>query len=315
MSLVVCCPCGNPLDVDRLEMVVSLTCPQCSREFELDVEDGPQRRRRAVLTVVEGTHWVGKKFLIPVETELALGRALGNWLCLEDHRVSNLHCKLRLTARGDAVLEDCKSMNGTWIGEQRIARSPLGGGQDFRVGPFQFRFALCDVSELIQAESQEAFDDDSRFLPTMRAVGTKPSFSATLVQYRFVLARWMMLAGAWLVALFHTAALPERMGAGWTFSRAGAMSFLFAVGMTLLSRKVTLVDRVMRYAPIGVFAMLSVTDLVLQLTAPAIGLLLISAAMSLLLVQRPRAVSALLAAVTGVAGALVILIAALMRLG
>ncbi|MEZ6195048.1 MAG: serine/threonine-protein kinase [Planctomycetota bacterium] len=71
--------------------------------------------------------------------ELVVGREEGVDIRIDDPSVSRQHARLAL--RGEHwVLEDLGSGNGTWVGDDRIARVVLARGDDFRVGPATLTF-------------------------------------------------------------------------------------------------------------------------------------------------------------------------------
>ncbi len=170
MSFVVCCPCGNPLERDDVDLVVALDCPHCKRELTLEFEDAEKRRLRAVVTVMEGPHWVGERFIAPVGERLSIGRALGSWLSLDGDGVSDIHCELRLSKRGSLVIEDCGSEGGTWVGKQRISRGRLADKHSFRVGEFRLRVDFQGDDGASAAADDTPFADQTRDLPEMEAV-------------------------------------------------------------------------------------------------------------------------------------------------
>src|SRR5688572_24255562 len=128
MAYVVCCPCGNPLDCENLDIVVTLACPRCEKEMEIELDGARGQRVRGVLTVMEGPMWVGQRFVIPIGPDLKMGKADDNWLALDGDEVSDHHCQIRLTPQGEVILRDLESNNGTWVGPVRVAQGKLTSG-------------------------------------------------------------------------------------------------------------------------------------------------------------------------------------------
>jgi hypothetical protein len=62
-----------------------------------------------------------------------------------DHpTVSGRHCEIVLTAEG-AVVRDCASTNGTFVGGQRIKEASLSAGQSLHLGEVEFLVEATDV--------------------------------------------------------------------------------------------------------------------------------------------------------------------------
>src|ERR1043166_7298502 len=196
MAVVICCPCGTPIDFEHLDVVVSLTCPQCKRELSLEIEDGTAQRRRAVLTVVDGPHWIGERFLVPASLDLQIGQALNNWISLDDEEISPVHCRLKLQNDGTLIVEDRGSKSGTWVGQQKISKVRLAAKQSFRIGPFRMRFEHDRIdggSTIVESQTEE---DLSGLLPVMQRVGGKSSKLKRLVSRRYQIARGVLVATA-----------------------------------------------------------------------------------------------------------------------
>ncbi|MBI4878206.1 MAG: FHA domain-containing protein [Planctomycetes bacterium] len=76
----------------------------------------------------------------PFQDLCRIGRDEGNEIILDDAGVSRRHC--RITREGeDYILEDLKSANGTFRGEERIDRVKLADGDRIRVGRTELLFA------------------------------------------------------------------------------------------------------------------------------------------------------------------------------
>jgi DNA-binding winged helix-turn-helix (wHTH) protein len=133
--------------------------------------DDPARDARLLRTI----HGVGYRFIAQVETE-STGPALTGapcWLVTDERRyaipgdevtvgrdpscdvwldapgVSRWHARIRITANGDAVLEDSNSTNGTYVGKSRIT-----GPTRLRDGD-EIHFGSCALTFRTRAASKE----------------------------------------------------------------------------------------------------------------------------------------------------------------
>jgi pSer/pThr/pTyr-binding forkhead associated (FHA) protein len=78
----------------------------------------------------------GKEYTGPLP--ITLGRSPNNTIVLNSNRVSRHHAVLR-NEQGGVVIRDNESVNGTFVGEERITGDKmLLDGASFQVGPFQF---------------------------------------------------------------------------------------------------------------------------------------------------------------------------------
>jgi hypothetical protein len=310
MAICVCCPCGYPLDCDNLELLVSVSCPRCKKELTLELGDSPERRKVALLTIMEGPHWVGEQFVVPVGENVVIGKAASNWLPLEGDGVSDVHCVLRLTNTGSLVIEDKQSHTGTWVGQQRIARGKLGLTQSFRVGEFRLRLDLqgADGSTVSAAQGTGAVSDEPR-LPTMHAVTPKATIGAWLVRNRFILSRNLFMAMAWLAAAYHMLGLHQNRINSWSWRSAVAIGLCILTGLSLAGRRVTLAHQYFKYVSLVVLVLLAVVDMTWQLPAGAIAALGLAACLSLLCLRVPSQILAAIAALTGSTAVLIIGIA------
>ena len=65
--------------------------------------------------------------------QLSVGRAPDNDVVIDNLAVSGHHAKL-LVEEGRFLVEDLSSMNGTFLNNQRIRRSPLKDGDEILIG-------------------------------------------------------------------------------------------------------------------------------------------------------------------------------------
>ena len=71
---------------------------------------------------------------VALKETTTFGRAPDNDVVLNDGRVSRHHAKL-VYQDGRYVLSDLNSVNGTWVGGQRISEQEITPGTSFRIGP------------------------------------------------------------------------------------------------------------------------------------------------------------------------------------
>lgn len=309
MAQVVCCPCGNPVDCDQLELVVTVSCPHCQRELTIELEDAGGRSTRAILTVMEGPFWIGEQFILPVGVELTIGRASGNWLSLDSETLSPRHCRLHLSPDGMVTVEDGKSEAGTWIGKQRIARGKLLPKQSFRAGEFRFRLDVnsSDGTTVVGAPGAAVPLDESGFLPVMREVKNRRDPLRWFAINRFIIARWYMLVLAILTAAYHF----MRFSRSTESSRPLLMGTLGAAAILALfliaGRRVALAHRHLKYLSLAVLVLLAIVDLSIGLTIPAISCLAMAACLTVLILRVPSGALALIGTIAGLCSVTVIL--------
>lgn len=301
MSLVVCCPCGNPLECDNLELLITLECPHCKQELTLEFEDSDKRRCRAVLTVMEGPHWVGERFLTPVGTPLAVGTATDSWMALDGDGVSEKHCEIRLSPRGSLIVEDQGSEGGTWIDKARIARGRLADRQSFRVGQFRFRldFQLTDGTAAAPADAEE-IDDQTRHLPQLGKVREDLTTGIWLTRNRYILARWQLTLFAWLTGAYHWSHLwlDGRWDAWYTSAAAGVIVFIIFAD---LGRRIALVKPIVNYLALGALLMLTATDGFWRIPIASVAALLMILSLTSMIVRTPSSKESIVSIILGIA--------------
>lgn len=302
MALVICCPCGEPLECDNLELVVTVSCPKCKREVTLEFDDEHRRRCRGILTVMEGPHWVGERFVIPVGVPLRVGSELGNWIALDDEGVDKSHCEVRLTPQGSAIVEDLGSQQGTWIGGQRITRGKLDDKQSFRVGPFRLRldYELNDGAARA-AQAAAAAVAPGIPLPSLQNVIQKENVVHWLTTNRYHVARWMITAFAWLTGLYHCCNL--YLDRHWEWYWACGMGIGMLALLADLGRRVALVHPYMNYISAGVLVVFGIVDATMSLPFPAIASFLIAASLAVITFRIPTGGQSLAAIGLGTASA------------
>lgn len=309
MALVVCCPCGNPIDCDQLDLVVTVNCPLCRKELTLEIEDSAGRSSRGVLTVMEGPFWVGEQFVVPVGLELRIGKASGNWLSLDADGLSNIHCRLHMGADGTVILEDTKSESGTWINKQRIARGKLASRQSFRAGEFRFRLDIqsSDGTTVVAAPGAAAALDESAFLPVMREVKDTRDPLRWFSINRFVIARTFMLSFAVLMGLFHICAIRLNTDSTRPWLVASLTGIGIASVFLVAGRRVALAHKYLKYASLSVLVGFAILDLTWTMPVPAIACFAMAACLTVLIMRVPGGVLAMIGTTVGLCSVTVLL--------
>jgi diguanylate cyclase (GGDEF)-like protein len=138
-------------------------------EVALHVPQGLRERNRASVTVMNGLD-AGRVFAID-QPEAIVGRARDAQIRIDAVGISRTHSRIVQSLDGGFVLEDLDSTNGTFLGGQRIKRSPLASGDTFQVGPnVVLKFALVDEAE--QSLAQRLYESSTRD-PLTRAFNRK----------------------------------------------------------------------------------------------------------------------------------------------
>ncbi len=299
MSLVVCCPCGNPLDCDNLELIVGLACPECDREILLELDGRENKTARAVLSVVEGPYWIGEQFVMPVGVDLPIGRGVGNWLSLEDDGLSQRHCRLHLTKEGRITVEDQDSDSGTWIADQRILRGRLAPRQSFRIGEFCFRIDLQSAGAVESTAPPAPVEGGAEVLPSMAPVRPLRSPTQWLVLNRFYVSRLMLTVFAWLAGIHHACFLPLHRADGWSAAQ-GCLAGLVVLAVLLgCGRGVTMDHRYFKFASLGALGLVAVTCLFWGMPLAAVASLMLAASLAMLIVKVPSYPWAMVAGLLG----------------
>ncbi|MGD9127441.1 MAG: FHA domain-containing protein [Planctomycetia bacterium] len=90
---------------------------------------------KVTLTVTDGR---ATKESVPLELPASIGRSRAADLPIAHPLVSRAHCRIE-EKDGLAILHDEGSLNGTYIGRNRVATAPLLPESIFSVGPLSFR--------------------------------------------------------------------------------------------------------------------------------------------------------------------------------
>ena len=96
----------------------------------------PSRSDTTVLVIVDGQN-AGMTF--PLPPSCTVGRAPDNSIVVSDQFISSHHARIYKSKRGDWVLEDLGSTNGTYLDEKQIAGPVIiKPGQLIRLGATSF---------------------------------------------------------------------------------------------------------------------------------------------------------------------------------
>ncbi|MBQ9058484.1 MAG: FHA domain-containing protein [Atopobiaceae bacterium] len=92
------------------------------------------------LTIVKGPS-TGQTFMLD-ENEISLGRDPQNSVFLNDMTVSRHHAKITLNPDDEtiATIEDCRSLNGTWVDGAIVHSAILSDGSTVQIGTFRMVF-------------------------------------------------------------------------------------------------------------------------------------------------------------------------------
>jgi hypothetical protein len=313
MGLAVQCACGNALEGENLDLVVSLSCPHCRRELTLELDDVTGTAKRPVLTVVQGPYWVGTQFVVPVGVDLSIGRAAPNWIVLEDASISDVHCRIRLLPDSGLILEDQKSASGTWVGSRRVSRGKLISSQPFRLGKFSFRLDLLPIETSDTAPPKTIDLREEETTVRFNVKRQEPAIFRALIRDRFQISRLLTFIGACTMGVYHAVAwLPGSKGWGhWSRLVLGAAVITGA--MLASGGRVSLAHRQFKYASLIVLVMVAVLDLVFQFHGAAIAALCLAACLTILVMREPTGLLATFSVVVGATGLLVLFGATIQR--
>ena len=303
MAVIVCCPCGNPLDCDQIELVVTLNCPRCSRELTLELEHSDHQRRYAILTVMEGPFWVGEQFVMPVGEKLVLGTDAGNWLSLEGDELAGKHCHLELSPEGLVTIEGNSERAAVWIGESCVVKARLRPAESFAIGEYRFRLDLRDPGGAESDPSSAAATAAPRHaLPALRGIGRSKTPGEWIMRRRFLLSRCMMTAFAGSAALHHVFYLRFQPADPWEWRWALVTSLLVLVSLLLSGRYIAMDRRYGRYTSLAALVILAAVNTVWNMPISAIAALVVASALTLVIARLPSAAVAMFAGLVGIAG-------------
>ncbi len=288
MALLLCCPCGTPIDAENIDLIVEAECPRCQRMLNLELEIATGRYQRPVLTVLEAAEsdWVGEKFIVPIGESLTIGTGSSIWLSLDSAEMEERHCSIRVSTKGYIVIEDLDTKAGTWVGGARIAKGKLRAGEWFRVGEFRFRL---DFKSSLGTASGGTSDEDEDFaavLPDGEVARLHYTDSPLdrLVQNRFSIARQSLKVFAGLALVYHVIMLRFHDTNPWELHYA-LLAGLIVFGLLYASaRFMRVLHKNLRFIPIGLLVVLAIVDIAAWAVPLAcIGALVMAAGLMLLI--------------------------------
>ena len=131
-----CSKCGHPLHDDT---TIGLEPTQIEDDtgeiIDLPLED--LHEGQALLVVTRGAN-AGSQFLIEKEVT-TLGRHPESDIFLDDITVSRRHAEIR-RKNGSFFVHDMGSLNGTYVGRNRVDNTQLANGDEIQVGKFKLFF-------------------------------------------------------------------------------------------------------------------------------------------------------------------------------
>ncbi len=131
-----CSKCGHPLHDDT---TIGLEPTQIEDDtgeiIDLPLED--LREGQALLVVTRGPN-AGSQFLIEKDVT-TLGRHPESDIFLDDITVSRRHAEIR-RKDGSFFVHDMGSLNGTYVGRNRVENTQLAAGDEVQVGKFKLVF-------------------------------------------------------------------------------------------------------------------------------------------------------------------------------
>jgi len=286
MALLLCCPCGTPIDAENIDLIVEAECPRCQRMLNLELEVATGRYQRPVLTVLEASEpaWVGEKFIVPIGESLTVGTGSGIWLSLESGDLAERHCSLRVSSKGYIVIEDLETQSGTWVGGARIAKGKLRAGEWFRIGEYRFRLDFRSSLGTASGGTSDEEEDFAAVLPDGEVARLHHSDSplARLVQNRFTIARQSLKVFAGLALVYHVIMLRFHDTHPWELHYA-LLAGIIIFGLLFAStRFMRVLHKGLRFLPIGLLVVLAIVDIAAWMAPFAcIGALVMAAGLML----------------------------------
>lgn len=131
-----CANCGSPLED---ESTLSLSPVEIEDEggVEFPFPDEELEPGQALLAVKRGPN-AGSTFLIDKDVTTA-GRHPESDIFLDDVTVSRRHAEVRRRGR-EFFLHDVGSLNGTYVGGERVDVTKLASGDEVQIGKFKLVF-------------------------------------------------------------------------------------------------------------------------------------------------------------------------------
>lgn len=95
-------------------------------------------KNSAMLIVIAGPNR-GARFLIDSD-ETSIGRDPKSDIFLDDVTVSRVHAKISRSTKGDFAVQDCGSLNGSYLNAHQITESNLAVGDEIQIGKFRLTY-------------------------------------------------------------------------------------------------------------------------------------------------------------------------------
>jgi pSer/pThr/pTyr-binding forkhead associated (FHA) protein len=132
-----CSSCGVALrDAPDAHTDAALSHPDIGGEYDVDRSQFPADT--GILVVTRGPI-AGSRFVLDSARTTA-GRHPDSDIFLDDVTVSRRHAELRRDERGNYVVRDAGSLNGTYLNRTRVEEAPLSDGDELQVGMFKLVF-------------------------------------------------------------------------------------------------------------------------------------------------------------------------------
>jgi len=87
----------------------------------------------------------GETYLVDPKRGVTLGRSPTNNIYVRDRNVSRVHAQIRIE-KGECIITDLQSTNGTYVGGRRITEERVQPGDEVRIGLTTFRIEYVDDS-------------------------------------------------------------------------------------------------------------------------------------------------------------------------
>ncbi len=141
-SIKVACRCGKRFGFPKAHLGRALACPTCRAALRVVAhgDGGDARSVRALLVVTEGPRRKDELICLAGRGPIDVGKRSDIDLTLPGSRISRLHCRFVRTVSGWRV-EDCRSTNGLYVNDERVAHRDLEHGDVIRIGEYQLRYA------------------------------------------------------------------------------------------------------------------------------------------------------------------------------
>ena len=319
MGVHVSCACGNAIECDRLDLVVELSCPVCKKPLTLEYTGPGRQRYMALLRIMEGPRLVGDTFVIPVNADLILGSAEGNWLVLPEGEVASDHCRIRMDRHGQVQVFNLGSAQGTWIDNLRIVEGVLEPGHDLRIGFYRLRLEPVTATAVLNVPAPEAPSDEpvpeAAPLLVMRPVDADETPLTQIAARRFLLVRGALMGLSWSLLAFYALMLRSlaiQRIADWHEYALPSAGVVVAFALWRYGRRAALAAPRINVASLVLIALLLAVSLFMQQWVMAAGCGLLAVAAAIVTLRPTNEEHALGAAFIGGVGLITVLVPVVM---